>query len=77
MIEVPEAMLVITPVDASIVATLGVDELHEPPDTVELKVVPVPKHAIGVPLKVPALMPVTVTVLTSLTSAHPPVPVTV
>ena len=62
----------ITPVLASIVATLGVLLLQVPPPTVELNVVVKPAHALVVPLKVPALgAVVTVTVLVAVTSGHP------
>ena len=69
---------VITPVAPFIVATVGVALVHVPPPTVEVNVVVNPTHAVVVPFKVPALgTAVIVTVLVSVTSAQPPVPVTV
>ena len=64
-----ETSIVATPVDA-------LDQL--PPLTVEANVVVVLSHNVVVPLNVPALgAPVTVAVLVSDTSAHPPLPETV
>ena len=64
--------------DPTTVATAGVAELHVPPAMLELNVVVNPTQAVSVPLKVPALGAVDiVTVLVSVTSLHPPVPVTV
>lgn len=68
----PVVKPVITPVVPSIVATLGLPLVHIPPDTVELKVVVVPKQAVVVPLNVPALgTGLMVTVLVAVTSEHP------
>ena len=69
---------VITPVAPTTVATPGMAELHVPPPIVDVKVVVKPTHEVSVPLNVPALgLAVMVTVLVLVTSAHPPVPVTV
>ena len=74
-------MPVVTPVitpPAVMVATAGVAELHAPPPTVDVNVVLPATQASVVPDKVPALgTAVIVTVLVSVTSAQPPVPVTV
>ena len=68
----------ITPVVPSIVATAGVALVQVPPATVDEKVVLPATQAVVVPDKVPALgAAVMVTVLVSVTSEHPPVPVTV
>ena len=68
----------ITPAFALIVATLGLAELHVPPVTVELNVVPAPRQAVGTPLNTPAVaVPATVTVLVSVASEQPPIPTTV
>lgn len=77
MTDVPGLTLVITPVDALIVATLGLALVHVPPVTVELNVVPAPRQAVVTPLNTPASdVPTTVTVLVSIASAHPPIPTT-
>lgn len=76
--EVPAVNPLIAPVDALIVATAGVPLLHEPPETVDVKVVLPPTQIPWVPLRVPALgAVVTVTVRVAVASAQPPVPVTV
>ena len=78
MMDVPAVTPVITPLAPIIVATPGVALVHVPPPTVELNVVVNPTQEVVVPLNVPALgLAVMVTVLVSVTSAHPPVPVTV
>lgn len=54
------------------VATDGLALVQVPPVTVELNVVGVPKHAIDVPLKTPALgAALMLTVLVSVTAVQP------
>ena len=68
----------IIPVPAMIVATAGVALVQVPPPMLELNVVVKPTQAVVLPDNVPALgVAVIVTVLVSVTSEHPPVPVTV
>jgi hypothetical protein len=76
--DVPALTPVITPVPPTIVATPGLALVQVPPPTVEVNVVVNPTQAVVVPFNVPALGAVLiVTVLVSVASAHPPVPVTV
>jgi hypothetical protein len=78
IVVVPATTAVITPVDASTVATPSFVLVHAPPESpLDVKVV-VPFEQIAcVPLKVPAFAAVvTVTVLVAVSFAQPPVPVT-
>ena len=60
------------------VATAALLVVQAPPETVDVKVVVDPTHAVCVPESVPAEgAAVTVTVLVAVASAQPPVPVTV
>jgi hypothetical protein len=76
--EVPAATPVTAPVEEPIVATVGVAEVHVPPDTEEESVeVPFEQIAV-VPESVPADgWAVTVTVKLAVAFAQPPVPFTV
>ena len=81
MVAVPAAIGVITPVEASIVATVMLLEDHEPPATSDENVVvlvPPLVHIDCVPLSVPATGPCA-TVRSNVADAlsQPPVPVTV
>lgn len=78
MVAVPAATPETTPEDMLTVAIEGVDEDHDPPDTVEINVVVPLEHIACVPLKLPAVGgAVTVTVLVAVALLHPPVPNTV
>ena len=78
MTDVPALMPVRVPVEALMVATSGVAELHDPPVTEDVKVEEPFAQMAVVPAIVPAVgTAVTVTVVLVDTSAQPPVPVTV
>jgi hypothetical protein len=77
MVAVPAATPVTTPEEALTVAILVELLDQEPPLTVEVKAeVPFTQMA-WVPLRVPAVVAVTVTVLVAVAFEQPPVPVTV
>ena len=77
MVAVPAAIPVTSPVVALTVAIAGVLLDQAPPVTVEVKVdVPLTQMP-WLPLRVPAVMAVTVTVRVSVAFEQPPVPVTV
>ena len=76
--EFPEAIPLISPEVALIVAVAGVDETQVPPIVVDVNVVVNPTQIFWLPLNVPGFgTAVTVTVLVEVTLAHPPVPETV
>ena len=78
IVAVPAATPVTTPVVAFTVAIPVLDELHVPPDCVELNVVVELKQMFCVPDNVPATgAAVTVTVLVAVASEQPPEPATV
>ena len=78
MTEVPALTPATAPVDALIVATAGVAEDQLPPVTEEVNVEEPFAQIAVVPERVPGVgTAVTVTVAVVLTSAQPPVPVTV
>ena len=77
MVAVPAATPVTTPEEALIVATLVELLDQEPPLTVEVKVDVPLIQMFWVPLRVPAMVAVTVTVLVAVALEQPPVPVTV
>ena len=77
MVAVPAVKPVTSPVVALTVAIAGVLLDQAPPVTVEVKVdVPLTQMP-WLPLRVPAVMAVTVTVRVSVAFEQPPVPVTV
>ena len=77
MVAVPAATPVTTPEEALTVATLVELLDQEPPLTVEVKVDVPLIQMFWVPLRVPAMVEVTVTVRDSVAFEQPPVPVTV
>ena len=77
MVAVPAATPVTTPEEALTVATLVELLDQEPPLTVEVKVDVPLIQMFWVPLRVPAVVAVTVTVLVAVAFEQPPVPVTV
>ena len=77
MVAVPAAIPVTTPEVALTVAMLAELLDQEPPLTVEVKVDVPLTQMFWVPLRVPAVMAVTVTVRVSVAFEQPPVPVTV
>ena len=77
MVAVPAATPVTTPEVALTVAMLAELLDQEPPLTVEVKVDVPLTQMFWVPLRVPAVMAVTVTVRVAVALAQPPVPTTV
>jgi len=77
MVAVPAATPVTTPEEALTVAMLVELLDQEPPLTVEVKVDVPLIQMFWVPLRVPAMVAVTVTVLVAVALEQPPVPVTV
>ena len=77
MVAVPAATPVTTPEEALTVATLVELLDQEPPLTVEVKAEVPFTQMVWVPLRVPAVVAVTVTVLVAVAFEQPPVPVTV
>jgi hypothetical protein len=78
IVDVPALKPETAPVDASIVATVGVPLLHVPPVIVELNDEVPPTHIVCVPDKVPAFGGAcSVTVTVAVAFEQPPVPVTV
>jgi hypothetical protein len=77
MVAVPAATPVTTPEEALTVDTLVELLYQEPPLTVEVKAEVPFTQMVWVPLRVPAVVAVTVTVLVAVAFEQPPVPVTV
>ena len=77
MVAVPAATPVTTPEEALTVATLVELLDQEPPLTVEVKAEVPFTQMVWVPLRVPAVVAVTVTVLVAVAFEQPPVPFTV
>ena len=77
MVAVPAATPVTTPEVALTVAMLAELLDQEPPLTVEVKAEVPFTQMVWVPLRVPAVVAVTVTVLVAVAFEQPPVPVTV
>ncbi len=77
MVAVPAATPVTTPEEALTVAILVELLDQEPPLTVEVKAEVPFTQMVWVPLRVPAVVAVTVTVLVAVAFEQPPVPVTV
>jgi hypothetical protein len=76
-VAVPAATPVTTPEEALTVATLVELLDQEPPLTVEVKAEVPFTQMVWVPLRVPAVVAVTVTVLVAVAFEQPPVPFTV
>ena len=77
MVAVPAATPVTTPEEALTVATLVELLDQEPPLTVEVKAEVPFTQMVWVPLRVPAVVAVTVMVLVAVAFEQPPVPFTV